>query len=154
MVVAAIKHMALNSAKLDKFEGVDIRIWKKKMHFLLSRISVVYVLTIPILEDGKNATMEQIRKRNKLENNDYVCIGSHLYIEESFEVQDSDKQKSNNVASPLVVNMVEHNSYIRYNDNKGKRKHQDIKADPNKKFKLTYWKCGKPEHLLALKYVG
>ncbi|GJW82907.1 zinc finger, CCHC-type containing protein [Tanacetum coccineum] len=191
------------------------------MHFFLSKMNVVYVLTTHDLEDGENATMEQIRKRNKLENDDYVCrglilndmfdplfdiyqffksskelwdslkakymvedasskkflvacimdklppswkdfkhtlkhkkdeltlveLGSHLHIEESFEVQDSDKRKSNNVASPLVVNMVEHNNSIRYNDNKGKRKHQDIKADPNKKFKLTYWKCGKPRYL-------
>ncbi|GJS70116.1 zinc finger, CCHC-type containing protein [Tanacetum coccineum] len=35
----------------------------------------------------------------------------------------------------------------RYNDNKGKRKHYDTKADPNKKPKVTYWKYGKPEHL-------
>ncbi|GJW26530.1 zinc finger, CCHC-type containing protein [Tanacetum coccineum] len=72
-MAAAIKHMASNFAKLDKFEGVDFRIWQKKMHFLLSSMSVVYVLTTPILEDGNNATMEQTRKRN---NDDYVCIES------------------------------------------------------------------------------
>ncbi|GJT83889.1 hypothetical protein Tco_1058231 [Tanacetum coccineum] len=44
------------------------------MHFLLSNMSVVYVLTTPILEDGKNTTMEQIRKRNTWDN-DYVCRG-------------------------------------------------------------------------------
>nr|GEZ59122.1 zinc finger, CCHC-type [Tanacetum cinerariifolium] len=42
------------------------------MHFLLSSISVVYVLSTPILEDGENATMEQIRKRSKC-SDDYVC---------------------------------------------------------------------------------
>ncbi|GJX52502.1 zinc finger, CCHC-type containing protein [Tanacetum coccineum] len=52
MASAAMKHMASNFAKLDKFEGMDFRIWQKKMHFLLSSISVVYVLTTPILEDG------------------------------------------------------------------------------------------------------
>nr|GFA78408.1 zinc finger, CCHC-type [Tanacetum cinerariifolium] len=52
-----------------------------------------------------------------------------------------------NVAGSLVVNMVEHNNSIRYNDNKGKRKHQDTKVDPNKKSKVTCWKCGKPGHL-------
>nr|GEV09703.1 ribonuclease H-like domain, reverse transcriptase, RNA-dependent DNA polymerase [Tanacetum cinerariifolium] len=36
-------------------------------------MSVVYVLTTLILEDGENATMEQIRKMNKWDNNDYVC---------------------------------------------------------------------------------
>ncbi|GJZ63889.1 hypothetical protein Tco_0620310 [Tanacetum coccineum] len=52
MDVAAMKHMASNFAKLDKFEGVDFRRWQKKMHFLLSSMSVVYVLTTPIPEDG------------------------------------------------------------------------------------------------------
>ncbi|GKE71042.1 hypothetical protein Tco_1529114 [Tanacetum coccineum] len=172
------------------------------MHFLLSSMSVVYVLTTPVPEDGENITMEQIRKRNKWENNDYVCrglilngmsdplfdiyhnvesskelwdsleakymaedaskevpckftqhkinmdeaiqvsciiykpppswkdfkhtlkhkkeeltlveFGSHLRIDESLRVQDSDKPNGNNVAGPLVVNMVEHNNFIRY----------------------------------------
>ncbi|GJX62480.1 zinc finger, CCHC-type containing protein [Tanacetum coccineum] len=43
--------------------------------------------------------------------------------------------------------MVEHNNSSRYNDNKGKRKHHDTKVDPNKKPKVTCWKCRKPRHL-------
>ncbi|GJY13323.1 zinc finger, CCHC-type containing protein [Tanacetum coccineum] len=43
--------------------------------------------------------------------------------------------------------MVEHNNSFMYNDIKGKRKHHDTKADPNKKPKVTCWKCGKPRHL-------
>ncbi|GJU48244.1 zinc finger, CCHC-type containing protein [Tanacetum coccineum] len=63
-------------------------------------------------------------------------------------IQDSDKPKGNNVASPSVLNMVEHNNSSKYNDNKGKRKHHDnTKVDPNKKSKVTCWKCGKPGHL-------
>ncbi|GKE20134.1 zinc finger, CCHC-type containing protein, partial [Tanacetum coccineum] len=63
-----------------------------------------------------------------------VESGSHLGIEESLRVQDSDKPKGNNVVSPSVVNMVKHNNFFRYNDNKGKRKHHDnTRADPNKK---------------------
>ncbi|GJR19364.1 zinc finger, CCHC-type containing protein [Tanacetum coccineum] len=154
MVVAVMKHMASNFAKLDKFEGVNFRRWQKKMHFLLSSMSVMYVLTTPMLEDGgDDATVEQIRKKAKWDNDDYVCRGlilngSHLRIEESLRMQDSDKPKGNNVAGLSVVNMVEHNNSSRYNDNKGKRKHHDnIKADPNKKSKVTCWKCGKPEHL-------
>ncbi|GJU16549.1 putative reverse transcriptase domain-containing protein [Tanacetum coccineum] len=42
--------------------------------------------------------------------------------------------------------MVEHNDSIRYNDNNAKRKHQDTKTDPNKKSKVTCWKCGKLGH--------
>nr|GEW04382.1 zinc finger, CCHC-type [Tanacetum cinerariifolium] len=62
-------------------------------------------------------------------------------------IQDNDKRKGNNVAGPSVVNKVEHNNSSKYNENKGKRKHHDIKADPNKKPKVTCWKCGKPGHL-------
>ncbi|GJY94506.1 zinc finger, CCHC-type containing protein [Tanacetum coccineum] len=233
MDAAAMKHMASNFSRLDKFKGVDFRRWQKKMHFLLSSMSVVYVLTTPIPEDGgDDATVEQIRKRAKWDNDDYVCrglilngmsdslfdiyqnvesskelwdsleakymakdasskkflvsnfinykmtdsrpvleqynelldfkhtlkhlkeeltlieLGSHLRIKESLRVQDSDKPKGNKVASPLVVNMVEHNNSSRYNDNKGKRKHHDnTKADSNKKAKPTCWKCGKTGHI-------
>ncbi|GKD02102.1 hypothetical protein Tco_1177076 [Tanacetum coccineum] len=76
MVAAAMKHTALNFAKPDKFEGVDFRRWQKKMHFLLSSMSVVYVLTTPIPDDGGNdPTVEQVKKRAKWDNDDYVCRG-------------------------------------------------------------------------------
>ncbi|GKD29636.1 hypothetical protein Tco_1240414, partial [Tanacetum coccineum] len=135
------------------------------MHLLLSSISVVYVLTTPFPEDGgDDATVKQLRKRAKWDNDDYVCreakymaedasskkflvtnfinykmtdsrsvmeqynelidfnhilkhlkeeltfveLDSHLRIEKSLRIQDSDKPKGNNVAGPLVVNMVEH----------------------------------------------
>ncbi|GKA87495.1 hypothetical protein Tco_0809259 [Tanacetum coccineum] len=46
------------------------------MHFLLSSMSVVYVLTTPMPEDGgENPTVEQVRKRAKWDNDDYVCRG-------------------------------------------------------------------------------
>ncbi|GJY09113.1 hypothetical protein Tco_0377298 [Tanacetum coccineum] len=67
MDAAAMKHMASNFSRLDKFKGVDFRRWQKKMHFLLSIMSVVYVLTTPIPEDGgDDATVEQIRKLRRL----------------------------------------------------------------------------------------
>ncbi|GKD42310.1 hypothetical protein Tco_1266955 [Tanacetum coccineum] len=167
MVVAAMKHMDSNFAKLDKFKGVDFRIRQNKKHFLLSSMSVVYVLTTPIPEgSGDDETVEQIRKRTKWDNDDYVCrclilnvmeqynellgilgrftqhkinmdeaiqvsciidklppfwkdfkhtlkhkkeeltlveLGSHLRIEESLRVQDSDKPKGNNVVGPREV---------------------------------------------------
>nr|GEY23147.1 zinc finger, CCHC-type [Tanacetum cinerariifolium] len=43
--------------------------------------------------------------------------------------------------------MVEHNNSIRYNDNNSKRKHHDTKTNPNKKSKVTCWKCEKHRHL-------
>nr|GEV86901.1 zinc finger, CCHC-type [Tanacetum cinerariifolium] len=168
------------------------------MRFLLSSMSVVYVLTTPIPEDSDDATVEQLRKRAKWDDDDYVYRGLilngmsdslfdiyqnvesskelwdllkakymaedassnkfleltlveldiHLRIEESLKVQDSDKTKGNNVIGPSVVNMIKHNNFTRYNDNKDKRKHHDnIRVVPNKKAKPTYWKCGKTGHI-------
>ncbi|GJR27386.1 hypothetical protein Tco_1103618 [Tanacetum coccineum] len=60
MVVAAMKHIASNFVKLDKFKGVDFRRRQKKMHFSLSSINVVYLLTTPIPDDGgDDPTVEQ-----------------------------------------------------------------------------------------------
>ncbi|GJT03233.1 hypothetical protein Tco_0824402 [Tanacetum coccineum] len=180
MVVAAMKHMASNFTKLDKFKGVDFRRWQKKMHFLLFSMSVVYVLTTPMTDDGgDNPIVKKVRKRAKWDNDDYnvesskelwdsleakymaenasckkflvsnftnykmtdsrpfleqynelldfkytlkhkkeelnlVELDSHMRIEESLRMQDSDKPKGNNVAGPLVVNMVEHNNPSRF----------------------------------------
>ncbi|GJT55389.1 zinc finger, CCHC-type containing protein [Tanacetum coccineum] len=96
---------------------------------------------------AKDASNFKHTLKHKNEELTFVELGSHLRIEESLTVQDSDKPKGNNVAGPSVVNMVEHNNSTKYNDNMGKRKHQDTKADPNKKSKVTCWKCGKPGHL-------
>ncbi|GJU58576.1 zinc finger, CCHC-type containing protein [Tanacetum coccineum] len=85
-------------------------------------------------------------KHNK-EELTLVELGSHLRIEESLKAHDSDKPKGNNVFDPLVINMVKHNNSFRYNDDKGKRKHQGTKANPNKKSKVTCWKCGNLGHL-------
>ncbi|GJS93161.1 hypothetical protein Tco_0800129 [Tanacetum coccineum] len=74
-MAVVMKHMVANFFKLDKFEGVDFKKWQKKMQFLLSTMSVVHVLTTPMPEDGENATVEQIQKRSKWENDDYVCRG-------------------------------------------------------------------------------
>ncbi|GKG14164.1 hypothetical protein Tco_0353764, partial [Tanacetum coccineum] len=38
-------------------------------------MNVVYVLTTPILEDSEDAIVEQLRKRAKWDNDDYVCRG-------------------------------------------------------------------------------
>ncbi|GJW32285.1 zinc finger, CCHC-type containing protein [Tanacetum coccineum] len=75
-MAVGMKHTASNFSKLENFEGVDFRRWQKKMHFLLSSMSVVYVLTTPMLEDGgDNPTVKQVRKRAKWDNDDYVCRG-------------------------------------------------------------------------------
>ncbi|GJW24657.1 reverse transcriptase domain-containing protein [Tanacetum coccineum] len=124
---AAMKHVASNFAKLEKFEGVDFRRWQKKMHFLLSSMSVVYVLTTPMPEDGGDmptvsCTIDKLppswkdfKHTLKHLNEELILVelGSHLPIEESLRVHDNDKQKGNNVVGPLVVNMVEHNNSSR-----------------------------------------
>ena len=75
-MAAAMRHMAAIFSKLKKFERVDFRRWQKKMHFLLSSMNVVYVLSTAIPEDyGEAATMEQMRARSKWDNDDYVCRG-------------------------------------------------------------------------------
>nr|GFA93449.1 zinc finger, CCHC-type [Tanacetum cinerariifolium] len=128
MDAATMKHMALNFVKHDKFEGVDFRRWQKKMHFLLFSMSVVYVLITPIFEDdGDDATVEQIRKRAKI-----------LNLPKNYEIH----WRLN-----IWLRMHQLRSSL-YNDNKGKHKHHDnTRADPNKKSKLTCWKCGKHGHL-------
>ncbi|GKA66971.1 hypothetical protein Tco_0766779 [Tanacetum coccineum] len=187
-MAAAMKHMASNFAKLDKFEGVDFKRWQNKMHFSLSSMSVVYVLTTPMLEDGDdNPTVEQNVETSKelwdtleakcmaedasskkfLVSNftNYKMNNSRLVLKQynkllgilgrftqhrmnmDESIQDNDNPKGNNVAGPSIVNMVEHNNSSMYNDNKGKRKLHDTKSDPNKKPKVTCWKCRKPIHL-------
>nr|GEV29613.1 zinc finger, CCHC-type [Tanacetum cinerariifolium] len=88
-----------------------------------------------------------LNQPDKCEELTLVELGSHLRIEESLREQDNDKPKGNNIDGPSVVNMVEHNNSSRYNDNKGKRKHHDTKADLNKKPNVTCWKYRKPRHL-------
>ncbi|KAJ8623544.1 hypothetical protein MRB53_032073 [Persea americana] len=48
------------------------------MHFLLTTLKVVYVLTTPYPEEQEDETLEQIRTRTKWENGDYICRGHIL----------------------------------------------------------------------------
>ncbi|GKC61314.1 zinc finger, CCHC-type containing protein [Tanacetum coccineum] len=73
-----VKDMTTNFGKLDKFKGHDFRRWQKKMHFLLTTLKVVYVLTTPMPELLEDATVEAIRIRAKWENDDYICRGHIL----------------------------------------------------------------------------
>nr|GEW17809.1 hypothetical protein [Tanacetum cinerariifolium] len=68
----------MNFGKLDNFEGHNFRRWQKKMHFLLTTLKVVYLLTIPMPELLEDATVEAIRIRAKRENDDYICMGHIL----------------------------------------------------------------------------
>ncbi|CAM8922566.1 unnamed protein product [Rhodiola kirilowii] len=64
--------------KLDKFEGTDFRRWRKKMHFLLTHLKVVYVLSTPCPEVGDNTAVGAFRERSKWENDDYIARGHIL----------------------------------------------------------------------------
>ncbi|GJX47833.1 zinc finger, CCHC-type containing protein [Tanacetum coccineum] len=77
-----MKDMTTNFGKLDKFEGHDFRRWQKKMHFLLTTLKVVYVLTTPMPKLLEDATVEAIRIKAKWENDDYICRG-HILKEDS-----------------------------------------------------------------------
>ncbi|CAM8910838.1 unnamed protein product [Rhodiola kirilowii] len=46
MSAASVREMTTNFGKLEKFEGVNFRRWQKKMHFLLTSLKVVHVLSI------------------------------------------------------------------------------------------------------------
>ncbi|GKB95676.1 hypothetical protein Tco_0981813, partial [Tanacetum coccineum] len=70
-----VKDMTAKFEKLDKFEGNDFRHWHTKMHFLLTTLKVVYVLSTPMPEFVEDETLEQTRKRCKWENDDYICRG-------------------------------------------------------------------------------
>nr|GEX46105.1 zinc finger, CCHC-type [Tanacetum cinerariifolium] len=74
----SVKDMASKFDKLVKFEGHDFRRWQKKMHFLLTTLKVVYVLSTPSPVWSENETLETTRKRMKWENDDYICRGHIL----------------------------------------------------------------------------
>ncbi|KAL0373331.1 UNVERIFIED_CONTAM: hypothetical protein Sradi_3248800 [Sesamum radiatum] len=74
----SVKDMTTKFAKLDKIEGVDFRRWQKKMHFLLTTLKVVYVLSTPFFDYMVDETVEQTRRRSKWENDEYICHGHIL----------------------------------------------------------------------------
>ncbi|GJX14629.1 hypothetical protein Tco_0206387 [Tanacetum coccineum] len=64
-------------------------------------MSVVYVLTTPIRGDGENAIVDQIKRRNKWDNDDYVCRGLILK-EAKYMAEDASSKKF------LVSNFTNH----------------------------------------------
>nr|GEZ36974.1 hypothetical protein [Tanacetum cinerariifolium] len=77
-----------------------------------------------------------------------VQLGSHLRIEESLRVQDSDKGRGKKVGGPSV-NMIEDSGKNKHHkQNKGKKRSNENNNDfgSNKKPKLECWKCGKTGH--------
>ncbi|GJW28359.1 zinc finger, CCHC-type containing protein [Tanacetum coccineum] len=142
-----VKEITTNFRKLDKFERHDFRRWQKKMHFLLTTLKVVYVLTTPMPELMEDDTLEAIRRRAKWENDDYICRG-HILNEDasSKKFLESDKGKGKEVVRPSV-NMTEEGGKNK-NDKQNNRKklgfnENNGSSGSNKKPKLECWKCGK-----------
>ncbi|GJV37374.1 zinc finger, CCHC-type containing protein [Tanacetum coccineum] len=101
-----VKDMTAKLGKLNKFEGNDFRRWHKKMHFLLTTLKVVYVLSTPMPEVVEDEMLEQTRKRCKWENKDYICRG-HILNEETLRAKESDKRKGKEIPGSSSVNMIE-----------------------------------------------
>nr|GFB33173.1 retrovirus-related Pol polyprotein from transposon TNT 1-94 [Tanacetum cinerariifolium] len=74
----SMKDLMSKFDKLEKFKGQDFCRWQKKMHFLLTTLKVVYVLSTPSPIWSENETLETTRKRMKWENDDYICRGHIL----------------------------------------------------------------------------
>ena len=73
--MASLKEFTANFVKLDRFDGANFRRWQKKLHFLLSSLKVVYVLTTPKPIETEDDTLAAQRERLKWEQDDYVCKG-------------------------------------------------------------------------------
>ncbi|RID62747.1 hypothetical protein BRARA_E01798, partial [Brassica rapa] len=101
MAGVSVREMTSKFRKLDKFEGVDFRRWQKKMHFFLTNLNVVYVLSMPmptVPEDAENESLDETRKQLKWENDDYICRGHILNelwdaLESKYMAEDSSSKK-------------------------------------------------------------
>nr|GEV91726.1 zinc finger, CCHC-type [Tanacetum cinerariifolium] len=128
------------------------------MHFLLTTLRVLYVLTTLMPGLMEDDIVEAIRRRSKMLNRLRSCkkdfkhtlkhgkddlslvqLGSHLRIEESLRAQDSKKGKGKEVGGPSV-NMTEEGGKNKNNkQNKGKKRGFNENNDgsgSNKKPKL------------------
>ncbi|GKB92753.1 zinc finger, CCHC-type containing protein [Tanacetum coccineum] len=92
MVGSTVKEMTTNFGKLDMFERHDFRRWQKKMHFLLTTLKVVYVLTTPMPELLEDDTVKAIRRRAKWENDDYIYRG-HILNKSKYMAEDAFSKK-------------------------------------------------------------
>ncbi|KAH7553488.1 hypothetical protein JRO89_XS12G0018000 [Xanthoceras sorbifolium] len=71
----SLREFAVDFVKLNSFDSGNFIRWQKKLHFLLSMLNVVYVLTTPKPVKHDDEIVAQIRERHKWEQDDYICIG-------------------------------------------------------------------------------
>nr|GEX50306.1 zinc finger, CCHC-type [Tanacetum cinerariifolium] len=140
----SVKDMTTKFDKLVKFEWQDFRRWQKNMHFLLTTLKVVYVLSIPSPEWHEDETLETTRKRMKWENDDYICRGLR-----NQELDNNPKGK--NQIGSSSVNMVERDGAKNSKNNKNNKNKRKFNGggdkSANKKSTLVCWKCNKPGHM-------
>ncbi|GJZ63688.1 hypothetical protein Tco_0620109 [Tanacetum coccineum] len=115
MDVAAMKHMASNFDNIDKFEGDSLEA-KYMAEDALSKKFLVSNFTNYKMVNSR-PVMEQYNKllsilgrftQHKMNMDEAIQLGSHLRIEVSLKVHDSDKPKGQHVAGPQL-NIVNDN---------------------------------------------
>nr|GEU94121.1 zinc finger, CCHC-type [Tanacetum cinerariifolium] len=138
-----VKEMTNNFGKLDKFEGHDFRRWQKKMHFLLTTLKVVYVLTTPMPELMENDTVKAIRRRAKWENDDYICRG-HILNEDASSKKFLKDFKHTLKHGKDDLSLVQLGSHLRIEESlraqeSDKGKEKGLRTNPKTKVKAIGW---------------
>ncbi|KAK9681509.1 hypothetical protein RND81_10G007500 [Saponaria officinalis] len=94
-----------------------------------------------------NETLAEVqRKRNKWENDDYICRG-HILNEESLRAQDGGKEKGKDVMGSFYVNMMEKGEGSKNKFKGKKRPFNNTNDGSGKAPKGPCWICGKTGHL-------
>ncbi|XP_077252456.1 uncharacterized protein LOC143891830 [Tasmannia lanceolata] len=73
MALFSVRQMTQDFVKLECFDKGNFKRWQKKLHFILTSLKVVRVLTTPRPMAIENETLAQARARMKWEQDDYIC---------------------------------------------------------------------------------
>ncbi|KAH7833209.1 hypothetical protein Vadar_004120 [Vaccinium darrowii] len=119
----SLRQMTQDIVKLDKFDGGNFRRWQKKMHFMLTTLNVVYVLTAPYPEEKEDETLEETQTRRQ-EKEELGAGASKVHVVEEGKGSNKGKHKKQKVRR----------DYDRGDDPKGKKP------------KVECWRCGQPGH--------
>ena len=57
-MVMSLQKMTQDFVKFDQFDGGNFKRWKNKMHFLLTTLKVIYVLTTPSPKEKDDEILE------------------------------------------------------------------------------------------------
>lgn len=78
--MASLKDLTMNFIKLERFEGGNFLRWQKKIknlsHFFKGGVCPHYSQAS---RNRKGGTIAEIRERQKLKNDDDICIG-HIFL--------------------------------------------------------------------------